>query len=93
MLAGEQSRHGAIRETREELGIDLKAAQMAVISRLRRFDSIADIWLAIGDTHQWGDFNLGPEVSQVQWVTKQQIRQMINKGEFFAYHYLNMLPD
>ena len=93
VLAGEDSLTGAIRETSEEVGINLQAAQMTFIARLQRFDGFADIWLATGDTHQWGDVHLGPEVSQIRWVTKQQIQQMISNGEFFAFHYLDMLPD
>lgn len=46
VLAGEESVHAAIRETYEELGIQLSESSLRLIKRIRRRKNFADIYFA-----------------------------------------------
>jgi 8-oxo-dGTP pyrophosphatase MutT (NUDIX family) len=45
VLAGEDSRQGALREVEEELGLRLEPEALTLMARLKRPDSFVDIWL------------------------------------------------
>jgi 8-oxo-dGTP pyrophosphatase MutT (NUDIX family) len=93
VLAGEDSLSGAIRETQEELGIRLLPTQLAHYDRLRTDDRIEDVWLAAIAHDAAVGLTLGPEVSDVVWASKQELSQMIRRGEFFPYSYFGSLPE
>lgn len=92
VLAGEDSISGAIRETNEELGIQLLPASLKWFSRLVMDHRIEDHWLAEVSKQSIGEPAPGPEVIDWQWASKSQLQQMINRGEFFAYRYFETLP-
>jgi predicted acetyltransferase/isopentenyldiphosphate isomerase len=86
---GENSLTGAIREVKEEVGIDLNTENgRMVFSRLRdavnghRFGDIMDVWLF----NYNGDASLldatTDEVAQTKWVTAEEIRKMMDQGTF-----------
>lgn len=91
VIAGEDSLTGAIRETKEELGIDVNPDRLDKIARLRRIDSIVDLWLAEIRMDEWVVPCLGAEVSEVKWASKSEIREMVSYGQFYEYSYLEML--
>lgn len=93
VIAGEDSLSGALRETREELGLDLHAAELSKLARLLRVDSIVDLWLAQASTDRLGTPMLGPEVTEIRWVPKSELQRMADVGDFYAYSYLDTLPD
>lgn len=86
---GEDSLMGALRETKEEVGIDLSSDQGHVVFSKTRghidgiyFGDIMDVWLF----HFDGDASLEQattrEVAQTAWATKAQIRELFNQGKF-----------
>lgn len=89
VIAGEDSLRGALREAKEEVGIDLCPDKGRVIfSHIRGtidgqyFGDIMDVWLF---THE-GEVHLEDattdEVCELQWLTREQIKELFDKGEF-----------
>ncbi len=89
VLCGETSLQGALRETKEEVGIDLDAASGKVVfSNIRkeingqRFNDIMDVWLFEYN----GDTDLKKattdEVAQTKWLTAAEIKELFNQGKF-----------
>lgn len=93
VIAGEDSLAGAIRETAEELGLQLEPVEMTCIARITKTDSIVDIWLVQAEAACFGRLQLNDEVSEARWRTKSEIMEMISRAEFFGYDYLHLLPD
>ena len=83
VLKGETSLDGAIRETKEEVGIDLTNIRGELIyTKIRsHFHDIMDVWLFNYD----GDVDLSKattnEVCEVMWVTKDEIKKVFDTGE------------
>lgn len=86
VLYGETSLEGAIREVKEEVGLELKPQNGRRLFRHTRgiingckFNDIMDVWLFEYD----GPVNLKAattdEVAQVQWLTAEQIRHLAEK--------------
>ncbi len=84
VLKGETSLDGAIRETLEEVGLDLSNIPGKIIHTERReyFHDIFDAWLFSYD----GEVDLSKattnEVCEVMWMTLDDIKKSLDKGEF-----------
>lgn len=89
VLKGEDSLTGAIRETKEEVGISLSPENGKIIfSSIRgtingqKFNDILDVWLFDYD----GDVSLEKattdEVEQVKWLSKSEISSLVAAGKF-----------
>lgn len=80
VLKGEDSLHGAKRETMEEVGIDLSNIEGDLVySKVRKgFNDIIDAWLFKYN----GEIDLKKattdEVKDSKWMTKGQIKQLYN---------------
>lgn len=83
VLKGENSLQGALREVKEEVGIDLSPDNSRLIfSKIRRkiggrkFNDILDVWCFDYD----GEVNLDKaeekEVAQSKWLNKEEIRKL-----------------
>ena len=88
VVKGEDSLIGAIREVKEEVGVDLTAEQGKLLfSRVRGtidgvyFGDILDVWIFDYDGPSCLDRATTREVSQVEWMTKAQIRQLYDAGQ------------
>ena len=88
VLAGESSIEGALRETKEEVGIDLDLAKgKLVFSKIRneydgiKFRDIMDVWLFEYD----GEIDLrnaaADEVADAKWMTKDEILNLHEAGK------------
>lgn len=88
VLKGETSIEGAIRETKEEIGIDFnKEDGKLVYSEVRKtfkgikFNDIMDAWLFEYN----GEVNLKnattDEVRDFKWMTRDEIKELYNTGE------------
>lgn len=88
---GEDSLTGALREVKEEVGIDLDPAQGRMIASTLRDDNFRDIWLFRYD----GEIDLRnattDEVADMRWMTTEEIRRMFATGEFV--HVLDYFFD
>lgn len=86
VLKGENSLQGALREVKEEVGIDLSPDNSRLIfSKIRRkiggrkFNDILDVWCFDYD----GKVNLDKaeekEVAQSKWLSKEEIRKLYDE--------------
>ena len=84
VLKGETSLDGAIRETKEEVGVDLSNISGKLINtKLREyFHDIMEAWLFYYD----GEVDLTKastnEVCEVKWMSIDEIKESLEKGEF-----------
>lgn len=87
VLAGESSAQGAVREAKEEVGVDLPPENGKVVySKTRgfiggkKFNDILDVWLFRYD----GEVSLAnattDEVAEVRWMTRTQIAEVYASG-------------
>lgn len=85
-ISGEGSIDAVLREVKEELGINLNPKDGIHLKRLR-YDTeapwLSDIWsfnydIDISDVHFQQE-----EVCDVKWATKEEVLNLIAKGEFF----------
>ena len=84
-VAGEDSATAARRELAEELGIRLAPEAVQLLGRLVRRNSLCDVYLVKRDIAV-PDMKLQKEeVSQVRWVTGEQLFAMINERRFHHY--------
>lgn len=93
VISGEDSLAGAIREIEEELGLRLSPGYFTQFDRLWTDNRMEDIWIATVPAGVIGTPKPGPEVSACRWETKQAMRAMIARGEFFGYRYFERLPE
>lgn len=89
VLTGETSLEGAIRETKEEVGIDLSPNNGSVLfSKVRsiidgkRYNDIMDVWLFHYDGEVSLDNATTDEVAQVKWMTPAEIGTLRDSGKF-----------
>lgn len=89
VIKGEDSLLGAIRETKEEVGIDLEPSNGQVLFTKTRkiiegkiFNDIMDVWLFEYD----GEVDLSnattDEVAQVAWMNREQIKELFEQKMF-----------
>ena len=88
VLKGEDSLCGALRETREEVGIDLSPEAgrqvRSVVGRVVngvKFSDILDIWLFSYDGPVSLERATTKEVAQTRWMTKAEIRTLFDAGK------------
>lgn len=89
VVKGEDSLQGAIREAKEEVGVDLMPKNGQVLFTKTRkiiegkiFNDIMDVWLFEYD----GEVDLGnattDEVTQVAWMNREQIKELFDANMF-----------
>ncbi len=79
--SGETSLEGAIRECKEELGIDIDKESMELMLSLKRNNSFLDVWLVKQNVNLKDVVLQKEEVADVKWVTKEELGKMIERGE------------
>ena len=86
VIAGEDSYSGALRETLEEVGIDLSETDGRVVfSRTRGviggkvFGDIMDVWLFEYDGKATLERATTDEVSEIKWMTRKDIEALSGK--------------
>ena len=85
VVSGENSQNGARRELSEELGIKAGERELEFVGRLKRKISIVDIWKLEKDIEADSLVLQSDEVERVKWVSPDELRQMIKKGDFHNY--------
>lgn len=96
VITGENSLQGALREVEEELGIKLCGTKGKIVFSQRRdellFPDFLDVWLFEEDI-DINHIKLGiNEVEDAKWAKKEEIKSMIDKGEFLSwFDYLDDL--
>ncbi len=84
-VAGENSETAARRELEEELSIGTKPGELQQIAHLRRRNAFTDVWMLKRDIDETALTLQTEEVAEVRWVTEQELRVMIVKGDFHNY--------
>lgn len=92
-ISGEDSFTAAKRELFEELGIPSDKSTLKKTVRIKRRNSLLDIWLTVCDTPAEQLTLQDSEVAEAKWVTKEELVRMIEKGEFHNYgrEYFNLI--
>lgn len=88
VIQGETSLEGALRETKEEVGIDLDPEKgRMVFTKIRgafdkkRFQDIMDVWLFEYDGEPDLSRATTDEVCEQKWMTPEEIREAYDRGE------------
>jgi len=90
-ILGETSKEAAIRETKEEIGIDLNISKADILLTVKFSRGFDDIWLVRQNVDS-KDLKLQyEEVADAKWVSYKEIKEMVQRGEFIKYHYLDIL--
>lgn len=84
-ISGEDSFTAAKRELFEELGIKADRRTLKKFLRIKRRNSLLDIWLTVSDLPVKALKLQESEVSEAKWVTLDYLREMIEKSEFHNY--------
>lgn len=86
---GEDSLTGALRETKEEVGLTLDPQDGKLIRSTTgrvvngiRFSDILDVWLFRYDGPVSLKAATTSEVAQIAWLDKEQIKELFDKGDF-----------
>lgn len=84
-ISGEDSYTAANRELYEELGIPSNKQTLIKLSRIKRRNSLLDLWF-INTNIQEDKLRLQQdEVAEARWVSRDTFKEMINNGEFHNY--------
>ena len=85
VLKGESSIQGAIRETKEEVGIDLiETSGKLVYSKLRKIpnaNNIMDVWLFKYNGEVSLNYATTDEVKDFKWMKKEEIKNYFNNNK------------
>lgn len=96
-LFGEDSLQGAIREVKEELGIDINKKDSKYIGRTLRYykdcNDILEAWLfksnaPIDEIHIQKE-----EVEDVMWASIEKIKELNNNNQFLSTEFLNEILE
>lgn len=84
-ISGEDSYTAANRELYEELGIPSNKQTLKKLARIKRRNSLLDIWFINTDIES-GKLRLQrDEVADARWVSREQFNEMIKNGEYHNY--------
>ncbi|MBQ3052673.1 MAG: NUDIX domain-containing protein [Clostridia bacterium] len=84
-ISGEDSYQAASRELFEELGILMNRDNVKKAFRIRRKNSLVDVWMTVSDKREDELVLQESEVADAKWVTAATLRQMIADGKFHNY--------
>lgn len=84
-VAGEDSVTAAARELAEELGLRKNREDFRLLGRLRRRNSLCDLWLTRSDADAASLKLQKEEVAAARWVTRQELMDMVAARQFHHY--------
>ena len=85
-IVGESSLDAVIRETREELGINLSPSALNLITRFQRTTHFLDLWRAPITSDLQHYFKPTDEVDAISFKYPEEISEMIRNGSFYSYN-------
>ena len=86
VLAGETSREAAMRECREELGLEIDLTGQRPRVSVSFPEGYTDVYLAVRDLDPAKLTLQAEEVQAARFASESEIRQMIDDGRFFPYY-------
>lgn len=84
-VSGEDSFTAARRELFEELGISTDETTLKKLFRIKRKNSLLDVWVTTCDLKTEDLVLQKSEVDRTKWVTKSELCDMISKGKYHNY--------
>ena len=78
---GETTLQAALRECKEELGIDINPNNMELVLSFKRQFDFVDVWLVKQDIDISDIVLQEEEVSDVKWATVDEIRDLMKAGK------------
>ncbi len=84
-LSGESSEEAACRELSEETGIQMNINELNYHKRILRGNHLSDLWFGLYDVDVKTLKFQEAEVSALDFKSKNEIKKMIDSGEFHAY--------
>ena len=84
-VAGEDSLTAARRELLEELGIAADRDKMLLLTRIKRRNSLLDVWLTESNAPAEKLTLQQTEVAVAKWITGKELKEMIKNGSFHIY--------
>ncbi|MBR3969146.1 MAG: NUDIX domain-containing protein [Clostridia bacterium] len=84
-ISGENSYTAANRELYEELGIPSNKQTLKKLARIKRRNSLLDIWFVNTDINANNLRLQKDEVAEARWVSRGEFEQMIREGQFHNY--------
>ncbi len=93
-VSGEDSFSAAKRELYEELGIETNRESLKNILRIKRRNSLLDVWITVCNIPSYRLRLQKSEVAEAKWVTEAQLHRMIKNGDFHNYgseYFTNVL--
>ncbi|MCC0631490.1 NUDIX domain-containing protein [Clostridioides sp. ZZV15-6388] len=85
IVSGEESLDGAIREAKEEIGIDISKDEIKIFRSMIHGDTLWDVYLVKKEYDVSNAILQKEEVSDIKWVSTGEIRQLLKEGLFFEY--------
>ena len=87
VISGEDSVTAMLRETKEELGLELKESEMELIYSKRAYDCFLDMYYVKKEIELSTLQLEKEEVEDVKWASLEEINKMREKGIFLECHY------
>lgn len=84
-IAGEDSFTAANRELFEELGISSDKMTLRKLVRIKRRNSLLDVWFVNCDVESEQLHLQESEVAEAKWVTREEFKEMIDNGTYHNY--------
>lgn len=93
IISGEDKLAGAMREVKEELGINLKKKELKHIARLRRSNHFIDIWDVLKDIDLDKCILQESEVEEVMYVSSGQLFDIFLGNKNYDKEYRDIIMD
>lgn len=92
-VKGDNSLEAAIRETKEEIGVDISKSSPVMIHSFTKRPCIYDVWLVKMDVPENEIVLQTEEVSDSKWARREEIEKMIKEERFIDFGYGELLYD
>ncbi len=85
-VSGETSKQGIFTEIEEELGLDLTNEEITLFKTIKTEDDFVDLYYLKANIDINNIVIQEEEVADVKWATIEEIKNLINSGEFSDSH-------
>jgi isopentenyldiphosphate isomerase len=92
-ILGDSSMDAAIRETKEEIGLDIKSEELEPLFTVKFSRGFDDNWLVRKNVNLEDLVLQQEEVADVKWATMDEINQMVEDSEFIPFPFLDRLYE
>jgi isopentenyldiphosphate isomerase len=91
--AGDDSLTAALRETQEEIGLDLKSDALRLLTTVSNEKGFIDVWFAELDADVNSLILQKEEVSEARWASGEEIRTLAESGAFIGLFEDGNIPE